>query len=675
MTDPDPAADARTEHSKRVLQEKVREQAEALQRLSQVFRYAADPMIIEDLSGVVLEVNDEVERLFGWRREELVGGSIKNMVPKHRHAQVDELLAACRRGESVRNVEEVHLMSNGEEIPILLTLSLLAPEEGEPDAIASIAKDLRKLKETERSLDESRAVAEMHRDVAYMANTACDLEEAVQFCLEKVVHYNGWAFGHAYFPADQDPEILVPAASHYAVEPERFRKFREETFKVPIKRGQGLPGRVFATGGAQWASHDVQAELADRRATMADDLGIATVAAFPILVGEQVVGVLEFFSDRVIEVEPLIEESMAAIGAQLGRVIERNQAEQELRESEARLRLLTEQLRDVVWMHDAETFEILYCNAAFERIFGRPRDILDEDPKAFLDSVHPRDRKRVRAAVERMLDGEDLDEEFRIVRPDGTVRWLRDRGFPMRNDTGRIYRFAGTAEDITQRKIAEEDVKRLEREISEAAEEERHRIAQDLHDSIGALLSTVNLRLKVLEEDLAEGRPLESDAIETITGLTEEASRQTRTLTRGLHPVGDDPEDLMASLRDLAASVRIHASMECRFRCSRPVRVENHHVANQLFRIAQEAVNNAVKHSGASRLSVGLRRNDEGTILFVKDNGKGLDLNTEDEQAVGLGLRILRHRAETIGATLVVARRKKGGTKLVCTLPPDCLDE
>jgi len=476
------------------LEERVRERTAEWRKMSQVFRDATDPIIIEDLEGVMLEVNDEVERLFGWRREELAGRSVRMIVPEERHGQVDELLEACRGGESVRNVEGVRLTKSGEEIPVLLTLSLLRSEGEEPDTIASIAKDMRTLKE----------------------------------------------------------------------------------------------------------------------------------------------------------------------------------AEKQLRESEERLRQLTEQLRDVVWLREAETFDVLYCNEAFERIFGRPSEILDTDLDAFFEAIHPADRKRMRAALERLVEGEGFDEEFRIVRPDGSIRWLRDRGFPIRDEEGRIYRFAGTAEDITDRRAARRRMKRLEREVSEAAEEERHRIAQDLHDSIGAMLSTVNLRLRVIEEDLAEGRAPEADAIKMIARLTEETIAQARTTTRGLHPVGDNPEDLMAALRDLASSVEVHASLRCRFRCPQPVRVDNQYVANQLFRIAQEAVNNAVKHSDGSRLGVGLKAKDGNIMLFVKDDGRGVGEGKDCECAAGLGLRIMRYRAGSIGARLEIAPRRRKGTMVVCTLEAEC---
>lgn len=652
------------------LERRVEERTRELRRMSQVFRDATDPIILHDTEGTILDVNAEMERLVGWSRDELIGRSLKLVVPEERHDQLEDLLARCRRGEAIRNVEGARLTRDGERIPVLLTKSPLSDGDGEdPCAIASIAKDLRELKRTEAELRESRALAEMHRDIAYMANRAQDIDEAVNFCLEKVSFYNGWTFGHAYFPAPDDPERLQSTASCYMPDAKRFEAFRQATLRLRPKRGEGLPGRVFATGKPQWTCD--LSELTNR-AELAEDLGIATVAAFPVLVREEVAGVLEFFSDQSIEVDPRLEESMAAIGAQLGRVLERHEAEQLLRASEARLRQLTEQLRDVVWMRDARTHELLYCNAAFETVFGRPRAELEAAPFGFfLGAVDRRDREQMSAAVEKMKAGHDLDETIRIVRPDETIRWLRYRGYPMRDEAGRIYRFAGTAEDITERRETERELRRLEREISKAAEDERRRIAQDLHDSVGSVLTAINLRLKILRDQVAGGEAGAEEAIESISSMAEQAIVQTRTLTHGLYPIGDDPDDLMVALRDLAAAIRTNGAIECRFVCPEPVRIENPRVANQLYRIAQEAANNAVKHSGGALLSIELKKRKDRILLVIKDDGKGFDPKAKFRHGCGLGLRIMQYRANEAGAALRVAPRRTRGVRVVCNLPCD----
>jgi PAS domain S-box-containing protein len=143
-------------------------------------------------------------------------------------------------------------------------------------------------------------------------------------------------------------------------------------------------------------------------------------------------------------------------------VSEHKQVEADLREREARFRQLAENIREVVWMADPGKQELFYVNPAYEDVWGRSVESLYEDPASFLEAVHPDDRDRVEVASTQQLEG-GYDEEYRIVRPDGQVRWVRDRAIPIRDDDGEVYRIVGIASDVTERK---EETRRLETLIS-----------------------------------------------------------------------------------------------------------------------------------------------------------------------------------------------------------------
>lgn len=123
-----------------------------LRWMSKVFMDAADPILIEDLNGNVIDMNHEAERTYDWGRDELLGQSIRAIVPKERHTQAIELLARCKRGDDVRNVEGLRQHKNGEIIPVLVTLSLLRDELGQPIGIASLAKDISEQKAAQEEL-------------------------------------------------------------------------------------------------------------------------------------------------------------------------------------------------------------------------------------------------------------------------------------------------------------------------------------------------------------------------------------------------------------------------------------------------------------------------------------------------------------------------------------------
>ncbi|MBI1924959.1 PAS domain S-box protein [Candidatus Poribacteria bacterium] len=136
-------------------------------------------------------------------------------------------------------------------------------------------------------------------------------------------------------------------------------------------------------------------------------------------------------------------------------ITERKQAEDALRESAQRFRQLAENIREVFWLTSPDKNQVIYISPGYEELWGRTSESLYEHPRSFLDAIHPEDRERVTAAQSKQIRGE-YDEAYRIVRPDGSIRWVRSRAFPIRNEFGAVYRIAGISDDITRHKQAEE---------------------------------------------------------------------------------------------------------------------------------------------------------------------------------------------------------------------------
>jgi PAS domain S-box-containing protein len=146
-----------------------------------------------------------------------------------------------------------------------------------------------------------------------------------------------------------------------------------------------------------------------------------------------------------------------------GEITERKQAEEALRESEARIRQIANAIEDVCWITNWSDHRVLFASPAYEKIWGRSLQGLYDNPKDWAEAIHPDDRKRSWKAFMRLDQEGSYDEEYRVVRPDGSVRWIRDRGFPVRDDAGRVYRVAGIAQDITDRKRAQEALRAADR--------------------------------------------------------------------------------------------------------------------------------------------------------------------------------------------------------------------
>ena len=178
-------------------------------------------------------------------------------------------------------------------------------------------------------------------------------------------------------------------------------------------------------------------------------------------------------------------------------ITRRTRAEQALRDSEERFRQLAHNIQEVFWLVEAETNKLLYVSPAYETVWGRPVQSLYDDTMSFLESIHADDRPRVAAAMVRQAEG-GFDEEYRIVRPDGTERWIRDRAFPIRDAQGRVFRIAGIAEDITERRLGEQRLRRqLDRLAALRAIDLAITGSLDLRVTLNVFLDQVTSQLQV----------------------------------------------------------------------------------------------------------------------------------------------------------------------------------
>ena len=167
-----------------------------------------------------------------------------------------------------------------------------------------------------------------------------------------------------------------------------------------------------------------------------------------------------------------------------------------LRESEERLRQMAENIEEVFWMSSPEKSRMIYVSPAYETIWNRTCKSIYDTPMSWMESIHPEDRERVRIAVlEKQIHG-DYDEEYRIVRADGTVRWIRDRAFPVRNEEGEVYRIAGVAMDITDRKEVEEEIREANRRLDEVNMNLEERVRERTLELADVLADVRNEKLK-----------------------------------------------------------------------------------------------------------------------------------------------------------------------------------
>lgn len=227
----------------------------------------------------------------------------------------------------------------------------------------------------------------------------------------------------------------------------------------------------------------------------------------------------------------------------------------------------------------------------------------------------------------------------------------------------RVRRALASVDQERELSAAQTEHKRLEHEVLAVGERERHSIGADLHDGLGQQLTAIELTCALLKSDAA-GHPELAKGLDQMGKMLREAIAQTRFLARGLVPVGSEPEALQNGLTELAARITALGKFRCSFECPRPVQVADPVVAGHLYRIAQEAVNNAMKHANARRVVIRLTEEDTALTLSISDDGSGIT-----RKNTGVGLGVMRHRAKIIGAHLQIDSKKGSGVSIVCRLP------
>jgi PAS domain S-box-containing protein len=276
----------------------------------------------------------------------------------------------------------------------------------------------------------------------------------------------------------------------------------------------------------------------------------------------------------------------------------------------------------------------------------------------FLDFVHPDDRAATTTEIDRLAAGAPMILfENRYRHQDGSYLWLQWNARPA-PEHRLIY---AAARDVTRQKW-------LERKILEIADREKERLGRELHDGlcqslagIAALSATLSRRLA------AKGESAAATEAAQITRLINESIAEARDLARGLGPVGLSEGGLAGALATLALNVENLFHISCTLDCDNPFGGLPYEVKSHLFRIAQEAVHNAVAHGRADRIEIGLRGTDKTGVLSIRDNGVGIPEGARNVD--GIGLHTMASRAHLIGGSLEVRRRTPQGTAVSCAFP------
>jgi PAS domain S-box-containing protein len=349
-------------------------------------------------------------------------------------------------------------------------------------------------------------------------------------------------------------------------------------------------------------------------------------------------------------------------------ITKRKRAEEALRESEERLRMAAQAGRMYAFEWDAVT-DVIARSGEPAQILGND-ELAHESGRQVWTLVHPDDRERLKAAIVNLSpEKPDVQISHRMLLSDGSVIWVERYCRAHFDEQGRILRMVGMVANVTERKRAEEALSSVNRKLIEAQEQERTRIARELHDDIGQRLALLVNEILVLGKDLPDSTVTTRNRIREYVKDLQEIAADIQAISHQLHSSKLQYLGIVAAARSFCREFSGRHKVKVDFTDANTPPTVPEDISLCLFRVLQEALQNALKHSGVGHFEVELRGTPDGIHLTVRDEGVGFDPETARNEQ-GLGLVSMHERVEFVGGTFSIESRSDGGTTIYARVPP-----
>ncbi len=555
-----------------------------------------------------IEVNETFERFTGYRRDELIGRTPFDIGLWENPAHRQELVAKLQAEGKVRN-EEVRFQTRDGSIRSCLTSAELIEIDGER-CLLSLTSDITELKQAQETRLRHAAIVESSDD----AIISEDLQGIILSWNAGAQHIFGFSEAEAI---GKPISIIIPPELH-----DDQNKMRQ----------------LLRTG--ECIQH-----LETIRITKE---------------GKKI--------DVSLTISPVQDSSGRVAGfSKIARDIsDRKRVEQTLRESEERFRLVANQAPVFIWMSGTNKLRN-FCNQCWLDFTGRTME--QELGEGWAAGVHPEDMLLCLQTYSAAFDARvDFELEYRLKRFDGKYRWIVDHGVPRFESDGVFCGYIGSCVDITDRKMSEESLEELSGRLLTAQEEERTRIARELHDDFSQRLALQSIALTQLWKKLPATEVEERAKVGELLKRTQEMSSDMHSLSHQLHSSKLEHVGLVPALNGLCEEMTSKYRIQVEF-TDREVSSEiPKDIALCLFRIVQEALGNVVKHSHAQQAQVELVGANNEIRLRVVDAGVGFNPSQRSADA-GIGLVSMRERLRLVGGRLSVQSAPMRGTEIIAEVP------
>jgi PAS domain S-box-containing protein len=522
-------------------------------------------------------------------------------------------------------------------------------------------------------LSEQSRLSELAAEVGMALTRRDELGHILQTCTESMVKHLDAASARIWRPRQSKIRQGLRAG--------------REKFSEGVQHGQSIISRV-ARERRRYQTNSIAIELDAPERDWALREGVVAFAGYPLIVEDRLVGVMALFTRK--ELSESAIATLARIADSLALGIQAKWAETVLRESEERFRQLTENISEVFWMTDPANKEVLYVSPAYTTIWGRASNDLMEKPWSFFDAIHPEDRSRVLKVVQ-AESALPYELEYRIIRPDDSIRWIRDRGFPVHDAEGSVIRIAGVAEDVTEKRQLEAELHH-----SQKMQAIGHLAGGVAHD-FNNLLSVIFGHSEILAESSLSKKQLLESVAEINQAAVHAAGLTRQLLAFGRRQVVEprvlDIGSLVAESRNLLRRVigedlklTVNSSPALSRVCVDPGQINQ--VLMNLALNARDAMPQGgeltietrdVDFEGKSTTVETKTRPGRYVLVTVADTGCGMTpevqarifepfFSTKGESR-GLGLSVVDGIVKQNGGLLTVASRPSVGTTISIYLP------
>ena len=397
------------------------------------------------------------------------------------------------------------------------------------------------------------------------------------------------------------------------------------------------------------------------------DAGLMLAAALPLAAGGEIIGFMSFATVR--RRVPWITnqaEELRVLAEIFSNALRRIRMQTALQESERRFRLMANTAPVLIWMSGPDKL-CTYFNKPWLDFTGKRLEA--EMGNGWSEGVHPEDRSRCLETYRQAFDRrEEFRTEYRLRRHDGEYRWIVDIGVPRFNSGGFFAGYIGSAIDIEDRRKAEEALASVSRRLIGAQEEERRHIARELHDDVSQHLALLSVDVQRLEDALPESSALRRQTGELSNHILE-ISGDVQSLSHRLHSSKLDLLGVASAMKGFCRELSAQQKVEISFNQHDVPRSLPQEVSLCLFRVLQEALHNAVKHSGVQRFEVNLRGAPGALVLTVRDSGAGFDVAHVMNTQYGLGLISMRERVSLVRGAVSIESKPGAGTEINVRVP------